>query len=568
MRENGAVSGAAADAVVSRLCASAAFVNAPQLRRLLQYLVGSAIANRQHLKAYTIAVEALGRPDDFDADRDPIVRVQASRLRRALAAYYKADGKRDDVRVQLPIGSYNLVFESQTPIPDDPLPSTSPRRRASAFACVAGLLIAVAGLVIVSHDNGTIVGPRLTDRASKPNVAIPQGNGLPTIVVRPFQFQGSAERYGLRVLITSALARFASVNTVYEPRPDQDHTAAIEMPKQDRYELKTYVSSVGDQTELTFQLLDSSESSTIWTRSFTVPRDRSSVETQQMIAGTLASTLLQPYGIIPSHDRARHIRTNQGEPKYRCILQAMDALHSASEVDYAGAVRCLEATVNLDPSYSLAYAYLAVLHNHYFQYALDADPTGRSTLDKALGAARRAVETKPCSSRAQYAMYLTLFNLGDFDMAGAAFAKAIAMNKFNMPIQAEHAGRLITLGEIYEGRTILESIDPAFATRTCTHEFFSFLGHYLSDQQHEAAHRAKQIACPAFPYAFIAKALAAYAANDGETATAHLQELYIQFPIWRTAPRKALTRLFPASEIADRILRDLKLSPQTDDTLR
>jgi hypothetical protein len=55
------------------------------------------------IKGYTIAVEALGRADDFDPQADPIVRVEAMRLRRALARYYANGGARDAVVIDVPL---------------------------------------------------------------------------------------------------------------------------------------------------------------------------------------------------------------------------------------------------------------------------------------------------------------------------------------------------------------------------------------------------------------------------------------------------------------------------------
>src|SRR3974377_1443057 len=89
-----------------RICATAAFVRAPQLRRLLEYLVACALAKKQNLKAYTIGVEAPGRARDFKPDEDAIVRVEATRLRRALETYYASEGMNDLIRIRLPAGSY------------------------------------------------------------------------------------------------------------------------------------------------------------------------------------------------------------------------------------------------------------------------------------------------------------------------------------------------------------------------------------------------------------------------------------------------------------------------------
>jgi len=62
------------------------------------------------LKQYSIAIHAFGRKDDFDATADPIVRIQASRLRRNLQMYYQEEGSDDDIVVSLPKGSYIPEF--------------------------------------------------------------------------------------------------------------------------------------------------------------------------------------------------------------------------------------------------------------------------------------------------------------------------------------------------------------------------------------------------------------------------------------------------------------------------
>jgi hypothetical protein len=98
-------------AALGRIAASDAFRACPQLVAFLRYVVDATLRGGQdRIKGYTIAVEALGRGDDFNPQDDPIVRVEAMRLRRALQRYY-ADGGRDDaVHIVLPLGSYVPVF--------------------------------------------------------------------------------------------------------------------------------------------------------------------------------------------------------------------------------------------------------------------------------------------------------------------------------------------------------------------------------------------------------------------------------------------------------------------------
>jgi adenylate cyclase len=82
-------------------------------RKLFQYVVGQTLAGRSKwLKQYSIATEALGRGADFDPDTDPIVRLEASKLRRVLEDYYLRSGSNDPVRISIPKGTYVPRFET------------------------------------------------------------------------------------------------------------------------------------------------------------------------------------------------------------------------------------------------------------------------------------------------------------------------------------------------------------------------------------------------------------------------------------------------------------------------
>ena len=98
-------------AALDRIAASEAFRACPQLVAFLRYVVEATLRGGQdRIKGYTIAVEAFGRGDDFDPQHDPIVRVEAMRLRRALQRYYANGGSHDAVQIVLPLGSYVPVF--------------------------------------------------------------------------------------------------------------------------------------------------------------------------------------------------------------------------------------------------------------------------------------------------------------------------------------------------------------------------------------------------------------------------------------------------------------------------
>lgn len=94
-------------AELQAVLSSEAFQRAPTLAQLLAYISEKYFQGEADLiKEYNIAVEALGRPPDFDQKRDSIVRVEAHRLRRRLREYYETEGRDHAIRIELPPGAY------------------------------------------------------------------------------------------------------------------------------------------------------------------------------------------------------------------------------------------------------------------------------------------------------------------------------------------------------------------------------------------------------------------------------------------------------------------------------
>jgi DNA-binding NarL/FixJ family response regulator len=98
-------------ATLEAILATEIFHTSPQLAAFLRFVVEAELrGERASIKGYTIAVEALGRGEDFDPSTDPIVRVQAGRLRRALQRYYDGPGSTDLVAIDVPLGRYIPTF--------------------------------------------------------------------------------------------------------------------------------------------------------------------------------------------------------------------------------------------------------------------------------------------------------------------------------------------------------------------------------------------------------------------------------------------------------------------------
>ena len=96
----------------SLILASRLFRSKPQMKRLLSYLVKHTYENNvEALQQRSIALSCLGRNDTFDSAKDPIVRIEAARLRKLLEKYYEGtEAEQTPLRVSLPKGTYKLVF--------------------------------------------------------------------------------------------------------------------------------------------------------------------------------------------------------------------------------------------------------------------------------------------------------------------------------------------------------------------------------------------------------------------------------------------------------------------------
>jgi TolB-like protein/Flp pilus assembly protein TadD len=111
---------------LNRILTSKAFRQADRLKRFLTFIVEETVAGRgERLKEFVVGVEVFGKDDSFDPRNDPIVRVQARRLRAQLARYYREEGPGDDLVIDIPKGGYATTFKPlKSPAPKRPMASS------------------------------------------------------------------------------------------------------------------------------------------------------------------------------------------------------------------------------------------------------------------------------------------------------------------------------------------------------------------------------------------------------------------------------------------------------------
>src|SRR5438067_1372165 len=114
-----------ADEQLERILRSETFRQSDRLKRFLMFIVRETAAGRgTELKEYVIGVQVFRKEDSFDPRTDPIVRVQARRLRAKLVRYYREEGRADPTLIDLPKGGYTPLIKRR----DD---ATTPKRTVS-----------------------------------------------------------------------------------------------------------------------------------------------------------------------------------------------------------------------------------------------------------------------------------------------------------------------------------------------------------------------------------------------------------------------------------------------------
>jgi Tol biopolymer transport system component len=151
------------------IVASPLFEDADRLVRFLTFVVEQTLAgNGGQLKESVVGIEVFGRAPGYDPKIDPIVRVQARRLRAKLEAWYQDGGRDSAIRIALPKGGYEPEFGPAPPGPPAPpaqsapvreaLPVAQPRRTVIWLA-LAALLVVGTGATVLTNWRATPAAP-------------------------------------------------------------------------------------------------------------------------------------------------------------------------------------------------------------------------------------------------------------------------------------------------------------------------------------------------------------------------------------------------------------------------
>jgi tetratricopeptide (TPR) repeat protein len=540
-------------AALSRISASDPFRSAPQLVSFLTFVVEKTIAGESgELKGYTIATRALGRPPEFDPQIDPIVRVEAMRLRRALQAYYSGAGADDPLVMSIPRGSYVPQFCNRgetvglplplegsptdwTPecVPVTSVPRTVRPRAALAAAVLSGILIGVIGVMLLSPAPQKVAGA-------------PLDMIFPVVAVQAVTTEEGSD-------IDPRTLRTAMIETLV-PFDEIDVMEGASGPPGDlSFRLDLRALSKGGAAAVAANLVHVASGEVVWSRSIPVPPSDESVQGREAaLAKIVALRVVPPFGVLGSFQRGRPA----ANPRAACISSVYAYWFAGTPAKHEAARTCLEAEFRVGRPNHLALAYLAYIY-------LDEQRSGYNprpgSLDRALEVALRAVELGPESARAHQVLMNVRFGLGDINAAIDTGRRALRLNPIDPDFKANFGARLIETGHYREGVELLVEAEASVATVPAWRNTFAFFG-YLMLGEDERAGAAAERTRPDQPLGLIARVIAASRRGRTEDAAAYLERLQASHPDAYRNPAALLVRRRFNGALVTRIMSELAIA--------
>ena len=380
------------------------FIATERMRNLLAYVVEETLAgNARTLKGYTIATDVFGRDEDFDASRDPVVRVQASRLRQALERYYLVAGGDDPIRIDIPKGSYAALFSIGSGGKADAIVASNIRAEVVEPACPS---------VLVRPLQDCTRNPELaylgTGMATE--LAIELGNcgdlcvmlyanepeGGPTPTVKPdFTVEGSVFAHGTTIKVIVQLVSFATGEQLWAD---------------------TVKASLDEADLLSFQ---------------------------EKAATAIAAHIGGGEGIISrtladSPDRS----SAYASASYRAILKGYTYQHQVDSESYLAALQALHEAHQADPGNGLVATLLALLFAD--NISLEFFDLEQTPLEDALGLALEGTRLHPSNQFCRLVLARVLMIADDLDAAREEVFAAHALRPDSL-LFMDVIGYLLTL---------------------------------------------------------------------------------------------------------------------------
>jgi adenylate cyclase len=516
---------------LERILSSPKFAGAEQIRRFLRFAVEKTVVGQQdQIKQYTIGTEALGRRLDFDPTENPIVRVEARRVRHALAYYYQHQGRQDAIRILMPKGTYVPVFQANdtNPIKDN---STA---RASSFA-----------------------------GREDPIPALPEGPG---IVVLPFDLltDNQDQVYfadGLAEMLVVALTRFPDFLIIGPLSRKRLRGQFVDLRAICRkygadFALGGCVHKHRYKVRVTLTLFDASTGGTLWGVTYEKKKNVGDLLTfSDKIANQVAAVLADQHGIILRRLIRRTVAKSTKNLKiYEAILLHYHYVNVFSEKARLAAKVALESAIQIDPDHPLALAVLA----DWYKLEYVKMRAEKKALERAEDLAQQAVLLDPQCQQVRFIMATVYYFKGEHSLFISEAEQALSLNPNTASVVAACGFFLALTGEWDCGMRLVKKGMRLNPHHPSLYHAAVFMDYYRQGRYREALNEAMRIKTPSLCLDSLSRAAALGQLGMKKNAEAAVRELLTLNADFATRPRELMRRQFFSDENVEMLLDGLR----------
>ena len=532
-------------AELERILSSGAFTGSNRLQVFLRHVTEQTLAGQaERLKGYSIGLEVFGKDPSFDPQADSLVRVEAGRLRKKLAQYYKEEGASDPVEIRLPKGGYAPSFHARKTAAGFGIASGSgPSARRVALLALALVGALAAGLAVAWHEWGAeIVAGKQAPPPEPTETAMARGRA---VAVLPFEnlSDDPAQEYfadGMTQELIAALTRFEDLLVIASDSSFAYKGRDVELPAlgealRVRYVLFGTVRHAAETVRVTAQLVDVADGAVVWAENY----DRHLtvnhlLDIQSDIAADIVATIAPPFGVIPRKPLERAAAELPADlAAYDCVLRTYAYWRVLSLREHAVVRDCLERTTEADPGYGKAWALLSMVYLDRKQLGFDPRRGPRQAIDQGMAAARRAVELNAESGVAFQALatvHFVRFEMAEF---AASADRALTLNPHDPTILADLGTKLALIGQWGRGLGLLRTAIERNPVHPGWYHLAFALEAYRKRDYNTALELALKVDMPEFYINHFVLAIIYGQLERGDearSAAARLLELYPEFP--------------------------------------
>lgn len=405
-------------AELERILASPSFAQAGRASDFLRLVVNEALSGAgARLKGYTIAVEVFGRPPNFDPQTDPLVRVEAGRLRSRLVEYYETDGAANPIRISLPRGTYAPTWEyAPREVPADtsevavraPVANDRERWYWLAATLAAVIVVALTAVVWLSEELGRL----RTELATQSAAAV---SDEPRVVVFPLE-NLTPEHAPLALLAAGMteeimLALGARDLRVIAGDRERLESHVVRAAGAGYYVLSGSVrgGGEGEHIRIALRLIDPGTGTQLWSRAYDQPHEIERLPDLQAQVAREVAAISAPYGPIFEAELARAQRSAGAVVLRECEARYFDYRRTLETVTFRHALECYQRLSLTEPDVGAVWAGLAMLYLDDYGYRYGTAPTlqasfmlAREATEKALALDRHSLLANMALARVQF----------------------------------------------------------------------------------------------------------------------------------------------------------------------